>query len=491
MADVVTQFKASPRRHLVRGTIWVFLGEALLVPTGLLTAAFLTRKLAPEGYGLFTVAATLVTWLEWSIVAVFTRATFKLVGEAEDWRLAGAAAARVYFLAGAMMALILCLVANPIAGLLKAPALAGYLRLFAIDIPVFSLAQAHRSILVGIGRFGNRATVTAVRWSARLIFIILFVEAGLSISGAIIGSVCASLIELLFCRFFIQPPLFGRLNFPVAQLWSYALPLLLYSLSMRLLDKLDLILLQGLRGQVSEAGIYGAAQNLTILGGVFALAFTPLLQSTLTRLLRSDQPDLARRTGYDALRVVVGMLPFAAIVSASAGEIATAIFGPAFAQAGIPLSLLIYSSIGFVAISVSTAILIAAGYPGATALLTSPLVFMALAGHFWLIPHLGMRGAALVTTAVAVGGGVAAIIAVHRIWSIKMPITTIVRSIVISGAAYLLAESWAASTFPAVTLKLIVICSIVPLAFLSLGELDPTELRNIRSLLARKSAVVQ
>jgi O-antigen/teichoic acid export membrane protein len=48
---------------MVEGTIRVFLGEMLLVPTGLVTAAFLTRKLAPEGYGLFAVAATLVAWI--------------------------------------------------------------------------------------------------------------------------------------------------------------------------------------------------------------------------------------------------------------------------------------------------------------------------------------------------------------------------------------------------------------------------------------------
>ena len=34
---------------MVEGTIRVFLGEMLLLPTGLLTAAYLTRKLAPEG----------------------------------------------------------------------------------------------------------------------------------------------------------------------------------------------------------------------------------------------------------------------------------------------------------------------------------------------------------------------------------------------------------------------------------------------------------
>ena len=83
---------------MVEGTIRVFLGEMLLLPTGLLTAAYLTRKLAPEGYGLFTVSATMVAWIEWSIAAIFAGAALKLIGEADDWRPIGAAVARLRML---------------------------------------------------------------------------------------------------------------------------------------------------------------------------------------------------------------------------------------------------------------------------------------------------------------------------------------------------------------------------------------------------------
>ena len=44
-------------RHIVDGTIWVFLAEALLVPTGFIITVCLTRRLGPEGYGMFTKAA--------------------------------------------------------------------------------------------------------------------------------------------------------------------------------------------------------------------------------------------------------------------------------------------------------------------------------------------------------------------------------------------------------------------------------------------------
>jgi O-antigen/teichoic acid export membrane protein len=474
---------------MVAGTIRVFLSEALLLPTGLLTAAFLTRKFAPDGYGLFTVAATLVAWIEWSISSIFARATFKLIGEADDWRPIGAAVTRLHLVLGATMALGLWLCADAIAVALKAPALGNYLRIFAIDIPIFSLAQAHRSILVGIGDFRQRARVTAIRWIARLLFIVILVQMGLSIPGAIIGSIAASLVELAYCRFCVQPALFGRSNFPMRQLWDYAIPLLLFAVSMRLLDKLDLFMLQGLRGSAAEAGIYGAAQNLTLIAGLFALSFSPLLLSTLSRMVRAGELDLARRTGRDALRVVVGMLPFAAMASGAAEEIAVCIFGETFRPAATPLALLIFGSVGFVAISVVTAILTAAGRARSTVLLTAPLVFASIAGNIWLIPRMGTLGAATVTTIVAWIGALSAAASVHQLWHVRLPTATLARSLLISAGAYVFAATWPASGFLFLSLKLSAIGLAVLLGFLALGEFNATELRAVRTMFRRQAAL--
>jgi hypothetical protein len=93
------QMSSTPTgQKIVGGTIWVFLAEALLLPTGILTAAVLTRRLGPEGYGLLTIAATLIGWIGWSITSVFTRTTIKFVSEADDWRSIGAAVLRLHLL---------------------------------------------------------------------------------------------------------------------------------------------------------------------------------------------------------------------------------------------------------------------------------------------------------------------------------------------------------------------------------------------------------
>ena len=221
-------------RHTAGGTVRVFLAEALLLPTGLITAAYLTRPLGPAGYGLFTLAAMLTTWIAQSAASLFSRTTIKFVSKAEDWRPVGTTVLRVYLACGLSTALLLWGTAEPIAALFGEPKLPIYLQLFAADLVLFSLVQAPRGILIGAGQFRKRAIASAIRWPVRLLLIILLVEMGLSVSGAILGSVGATLVELAVCRFYVRPTLFSASAFPVRKLWSYATLLLLYALSVRL-----------------------------------------------------------------------------------------------------------------------------------------------------------------------------------------------------------------------------------------------------------------
>src|SRR5579871_4491245 len=223
--------------QLIGGSVLIFGADALLVPSGLLTAAFLTRWLGPGDYGLFALATTLVAWGEWGVTSIFARATIRFVADADDWRPVGVTVLQLYLLAACAAAALLCLLAEPIATLLHEPSLAGYLRLYALDIPLFSLAQAHRNILIGLGRFGPRAAAAAGRWITRLALIVGLVGIGFSVSGAIFGSIGASLAELAIGRCYVQPALFRRAHLPIREFGGYVVPLFLFAASMRLFDK--------------------------------------------------------------------------------------------------------------------------------------------------------------------------------------------------------------------------------------------------------------
>ena len=81
-----TQSSYQPGRLIVEGTIRMFLAEILILPTGILITIFLTRRLGPSDYGLFTLVATLVVLIKSCIASFFGRATIKFISQTDDWR---------------------------------------------------------------------------------------------------------------------------------------------------------------------------------------------------------------------------------------------------------------------------------------------------------------------------------------------------------------------------------------------------------------------
>lgn len=478
----MTPSAAHSGRHMLDGTVRVFLADALFPLTGVLTAAFLTRRLGPHGYGLFVLAATLIGWIEWSIASLFSRATIKCVGETEDWQSVGTAVLQLHLVVGGGVAMILWALVPRIAGMLNEPQLTSSLQLFVFDILLFNLAHAQRSILVGIGRFRERAWASAGRALGKVLLIVTLVGCGFSVSGAIVGSMGASLTELVIGRYYLRLPLLQRSSFPLRRLWGYALPLSLSALSVAFYNRMDLLAVKMLGGTAEQAGFYGAAQNVSWLPGIFAASFAPLLLSTLGRALRAGDLAFAKRVSRDAMRAVLLCLPFIALAAGTAGEIIGLIFHPAFLPAAPLVSLLLFASLALMMLSVTTAIVTAADKPSWTLALTGPLVPLGLIGHWLLIPRLGPLGASLVTTLVASVGALASVLAVYTLWRILPPARTLWRSVLLCGCAYALAVVWpTAGLF--LFVKLVVLGLAILCAFIMLGEFDAGELALVRSLL--------
>jgi len=106
---------------------------------------------------------------------------------------------------------------------------------------------------------------------------------------------------------------------------------------------------------------------------------------------------------------------------------------------------------------------------------------LALMGHLLLIPRLGAVGTALMTTLFAVCGALGTVLAVYRIWRVLPPVSTLLRSMIISGVAFSLAALWTTPGF-VLLLKLPVILLFIVLAFKLSGEFSAAEITLVRSL---------
>lgn len=464
------------------GTIWGFLAEALILPTGLISAAYLTRALGPDGYGLFSLAATLIAFAGVIAAQVFARGAIKLVSEAGDWRPVATTIARLHFGCGALATLAAIALAYPLARLLEEPRLAYYLILFSPEPLLFVMSRAHRSVLIGVGRFREQAVPIAVRPLARIVLVIVLVESGLSITGAVLGVVGATLVELLAYRWYISLRLLSASAYPARRVWNQATPIFFSALCLALFSRIDLFALTTLGLPTSEAGYYAAAQNLSVIPGLFAASFTPLFLSTLSSMQRNGEHHSARLMMRDAVRLVFGMLPFAAMASGAAHDVVTLIFGATFSPAGPILARLIFGKVAGVMIAIAVVIMIVANRPGLSFALAGPMLALAIVGHIVLIPALGPVGAAWVTGALEVAGALAALVIVHRVQRVSAPMATVGRTLLIAGAAWLLA-----ALLPApgvwVVAKLALIALAIVAGYGLLGELSARELAWGRAML--------
>jgi O-antigen/teichoic acid export membrane protein len=468
----------------------IFLAEALILPTGMVTAVYLTRRLGPADYGLFSLAATLASWLGWLVGAMYGRATVKLVSESRDAvpekSPAVATMLRAYATTGAAAAIALFFGADALAALFGEGAIAIYLRWMALEVLLLALAMAHKEILVGLGRFRERAICAATRWVARMVFVVALVHYGLSVQGAVLGSVLATALELLLSRIYVRPALFST-GAAVTGVWSMAAPLVGYSICVKLFQRVDLFALKALGGSAADAGYYGAAHNLSIALSLVTLSLAPLLLANLVRLRLAGDRAAARALCSNALRFTVALLPFAAAAAGASDRLVPLLFGERFAATAPLFSLLIFAEIAMVLCAVSSSLIIAADRSRIVLVVSASMLAVAVVGHAGVIPRFGAVGAAAVTTVVAVGGALVYAAVVSSLWSIALPVATFARAVVLAGVA---AAATAVDLGPqAWVLAQLVLAGVAIVAgFVVSGELAQEEKAKVLALVRRRVA---
>lgn len=475
---------------MMDGTARIFLAELLFPLTALVTTGFLTRQLGPQGYGLLALTLTTIIWVESAINSFFTKATIKFVGETNDWKPVGAMVIRLSLKIGIGAMVLVWILAAPLSALFKEPDLAFYLRVCALDIPLLCVGQAYRNVLIGMGNYRAGAAARAGRWLVRMGLVVVLVQAGFSITGALLGVIGSSLAELLLSRWYLGAGMFAKQAPVPLPIQRYGALLFLSSICLIFFNGMDLFMLKILGGTAAQAGIYSAAQSLSLLPGLFSWTFSSLLLATLSRQLADCQEERARELARDAMRVTMLLLPVAAIIAGAAPEIVQVVFGAAFLPAGPLLALLIVGAVSNVMLMVSITIMTAAGLPARTIMFTAPLVLLALAGHLILIPRFGQQGAALVTVVVSSLGAIAAGAGVYALWKVWPPVGTVIRSLAIGLVVGMISLWWPTSgvlVFP----KLVLLGILSVLGYWWIGEFRPGEIAAVRSFLGRRAAPVQ
>lgn len=465
--------------------MFTLVAEGIGLPAGLITAIVLARSLGPEMYGGYTVVATTVAITEWLLIAVLARAVVKFVAEAPDWRPVATTALRLFVGAGLALAATFWLTAPAIASILRDDNLAALFRMFAPQIAIFSAGAACRNVLAGQGRYREQAFASAASWLGRVGFIVLFVSLGWGLRGAIAGSLVGTLTGSLAALAMARVPLRSGAPFPARRLLQLALPAFVAMLAARLLDQVGLLTLQALNTDPAEVGYYGAAMNVFMLTGVIAAAVAPVLLSSVSAARHGGDLALVTRISSGAVRFGIVLLPFAFVVTGSAAEIVGLLFGDSFAPAAQLMALLVVSAVARAAIAVIAALLMALGYAWTAAIIAIPLPVVALGAQLFFIPNYGAGAAAAVTCLVALAGAAISTAVACRATALGVPWSTLLRSGLLSAAAWGIAALWPAAG-AMVMVKAAMLGALVLAAFLASGELDGEEREELRRSLLRR-----
>jgi len=420
----------------------VLASEALVVPAGIVTAAYLGRSLGPAGYGLYSVAASFVITLEWTVAAMFSRATVKLVGEADDWRPAAQTVLRIQTSIGLALGGCVWLAADRLATAFAEPLLTPVIRWFALELPLAAISNAGRNVLTGRGRYDARAFTGAVRSVSRPFFVIGFVAAGWSIVGAVVGSVASAFLGALAVQAVARIPWRSPVPMPLRRVGVVALPMFVVALSVRFIDKLGVLALKMFGGTGQEAGFYAAAQNLSIVPSLFAMSFSPLLLAALAHALARRDAQSARRLSRTGFRVTLLLLPWAALLVGAAPEILRFVYGPGFDEAARLAGPLVGAGVAFAIVGVSTSMLLAADRARLASLCLWPVLPAAVVAHILVVPTYGAMGAATVTALAACSSMTASLIMTARVTGAVPPWKTVARSGFAGLVMLVLAVAW-------------------------------------------------
>jgi O-antigen/teichoic acid export membrane protein len=214
---------------------------------------------------------------------------------------------------------------------------------------------------------------------------------------------------------------------------------------------------------------------------MFALSFAPLLLGALSGGAQRGEPSASRPLVRDALRLMLGLMPFAAFGAGAAPEIVHLIYGTGFEPAARLAIPLLAGAMGMAMISVGSVILAAADQAKQATRLVWPVLPIAGVALWFAIPRYGSMGAAVVVGATSVVNAVVILWAVRRSWDVSAPLGTWIRSLAISAATLAVGLAWPAHGVWLVA-KAVVSVSAIVAAFAALGEFSAADLRLARTL---------
>jgi len=430
------------KKYSLGGAILSVFADALLPLCGLVTAIYLTRTFGPELYGTYALVVAIIQWIEKQIHALCSPTAVTIISAQKEPDDFIQSSFSLYLLLGIPLSLLGFITAAPISRFLHEPSLQPLLQFFSFEILLFALASSHTAFLTGIGAYHQRALTASVRWIGRLVFIVIFVQSGFSVYGALAGSMLSVFLSFLVSRLHVKPRFKLSNKIPIHLFIKTASYYYLYSCILEAILKLDLIMIKQLGLPLTHVGAYAAAQNFAYLPTFIFASVNLILISKVKQLERKDNPNKARELVAKVFQILFWILPLCAIIAGSAPDIVLWIYGEKYRLAGQILQIMIFASFPFLIMQTAAHLFLSQAKSKLPFLLILPSFLIYVFALILVIPNYGVIGAAgTIVTLLSVLAFLNGIV-ILQLFKQKIPLKSIVINCLLTIVIYFLGKSW-------------------------------------------------
>jgi O-antigen/teichoic acid export membrane protein len=459
---------------VAHGAVLLFVSQFTFLLASYVVALALARTLGPELYGVYGIVYSVLLSIELIGRLGLPQAVSKLIAgahtDASELEATGLTLAAIVY---ATIFVGFWLAAPALGALFHVADGARLFRIAAIDIPFCGIYFMVTHILNGRRLFHLESLGTIVYGVSRAAGIIVLVEIGPSIAGALVVNAIGSIIALavvLLCVGTAPLRLTLAQRTPIIRL---AVPVALIALGTQTLMGVDLFVLNAASTAVGATikGYYVAALNVARIPSFVAFVMTAVLVPSISAALAAGDRERARSYLGGAMRfMVIALVPGCALIATHAAEILSLLFSSDYAGGAGLLVVLVFAYGLFYTIFMSLAnALIGAGRAATSARLSLAALVLAVALSVTLVRWAGAPGAAVAALIANAAAVVGAGIAIAR--TVGMPVDGGVLARVLLLTVVICVPSWWIEAKGAMLLLELAIVAIAYLALLPIAGL--------------------
>jgi stage V sporulation protein B len=474
-----------------RGTIYITLAKIWFMVSGYGIHFVLSRLMSEEQYGLYNVAVGAVSIINAVIITGTYQTVSKYISqEPEKADAVKSKALKMQALVGGGASLGFFLLAPIIARYLNDPRLSDYLRLASLITLAYSFYAVFTGYFNGQKNFFAQAALDITYSTLKLAFIVLLVWLGFGVMGGIGGFALAA-ATVLALSVLLAGKGKGSGEVHASELLKFQGYLLLFTLVLNLLQKVDLMLVKALSSADAEqasvnSGHYGAAVNLAnityqIIISIAFVIFPLVSEATFANDRERTRSYIAGTVRYS----LIIMALVATLFSANSAELLRVFYPEKYLPGAAPLTVLAFGMLLFGLLYVLTTIISASGNPKISLIIGFLTLGVSALLNYFLIPPYGLRGAATATTVAMFVGVSAASVYLLAKYNVLIRPVSLLRIAGCAGLIYVLSTLFSTASRPLIIAQFAGLSLVYVASLLVTKELGREDLAAIKKVIRR------